>query len=136
MNPHHRLIELKEIADARGKLVFAQEGDHLPFPVRRIFTLYGIPEGMARGGHAHRAQHQLLMLMAGSCTVSINNGESVSKVHLDRPNYLLYAPPMLWLDLTDFSSGAVCQVLASGLYDEADYIRDQAKFQQLASAQR
>lgn len=136
MKPHHRLIELKEIADARGKLVFAQEGDHIPFTVRRMFTLYGIPDGMARGGHAHRAQHQLLMLMAGACTVSIDNGESVSSVRLDQPNQLLYAPPMLWLDLTDFSPGAVCQVLASGLYDEADYIREPAEFRRLATAQR
>ena len=91
---------------------------------------------MARGGHAHRAQHQLLMLTAGACTVSIDNGESVSSVRLDRPNHLLYAPPMLWLDLANFSSGAVCQVLASGIYDEADYIRDQAEFCRLALAQR
>jgi len=136
MKPRHRLIELKEIADARGNLVFAQEGDHIPFPVRRIFTLYGIPEGMARGGHAHRAQHQLLMLMAGACTVAIDDGKNISRVHLDRPNLLLHVPPMLWLDLTDFSFGAVCEVLASGLYDEADYIRDQAEFRRLTLAQR
>ena len=136
MKPRHRLIELKEIADARGKLVFAQEGDHIPFPVRRIFTLYGIPERMTRGSHAHRAQHQLLILMAGACTASIDDGENVFRVRLDRPNLLLYAPPMLWLDLTDFSPGAVCQVLASGLYDEADYIRDQAEFRRLTLAHR
>ena len=136
MKPHHRLIELKEIADARGKLAFAQDGDHIPFPVRRIFMLYGIPEGTARGGHAHRAQHQLLMMMAGACTVSIDDGANVSSVRLDRPNHLLHAPPMLWLDLKDFSSGAVCEVLASGLYDEADYIRDPAEFRRLALARR
>jgi hypothetical protein len=136
MKPRHRLIALKEITDARGKLVFAQDGDHIPFPVRRIFMLYDMPEGATRGGHAHRAQHQLLMMMSGACTAGIDDGAETVFVTLDRPNQLLYAPPMLWLDLKDFTSGAVCAVLVSGLYDEADYIREQAEFRRLASAPR
>ena len=133
MKPHHRIIELNEFVDARGRLAFAQEGDHIPFTVRRLFMLYDVPAGTHRGGHAHRGQHQLLMMMSGACTVLIDDGESTTKVDLDRPNRLLHAPPMLWLELRDFTGGAVCAVLASALFDESDYIREYPEFRRLAS---
>ena len=134
MKPRHSIIELNELRDACGCLSFAQEEDQIAFSMRRVFMLYDIPAGTHRGGHAHRGQHQLLLMMSGACTVFIYNGEDTSKVDLDRPNRLLHAPPMLWLELRDFTGGAVCAVLASGLFDEADYIRDYAEFRQLALA--
>jgi len=134
MKPRHSIIELNELRDSRGCLSFAQEGDQIPFSMRRVFMLYDIPTGTHRSGHAHRGQHQLLLMMSGACTVFIYNGEDTSKADLDRPNRLLHAPPMLWLELRDFTGGAVCAVLASGLFDEADYIRDYAEFRQLALA--
>ena len=134
MKPRHSIIELSEFIDARGRLAFAPEGDHIPFAVRRLFMLYDIPAGTHRGGHAHRGQHQLLMMMSGACTVSIDDGETATNVDLGRPNQLLHAPSMLWLELRDFTGGAVCAVLASGLFDEDDYIRDYAEFRRLALA--
>lgn len=124
----HRLIELPERADARGSLVFAQNGDQIPFTVKRFFALYGLPTGAVRGGHAHRAQHQLLMMLSGRATITVDDGKRRTAVRLDRPNQALHIPPLLWLDLDDFTPGAVCMVLTSDLYSEADYIRDHDAF--------
>jgi len=132
MRPRHRLIELPERADARGALTFAQEGDHIPFPVKRFFAIYGVTEGASRGAHAHRAQHQFLVMLAGRSVVTVDNGADRTAVALDRPNLALYAPPMLWLELDKFSAGAVCMVLTSDVYSESDYIRDRAEFVRLA----
>jgi dTDP-4-dehydrorhamnose 3,5-epimerase-like enzyme len=125
------MIELPERADARGALVFAQRSDHIPFTVRRFFALHHIPEGSSRGGHAHRAQHQFLLMLAGQARVTVDDGQDRTDVLLDRPNLALYAPPMLWLELCDFSGDAVCLVLTSDVYSEADYIRDRAEFLRL-----
>ena len=130
----HRLIELPRRADARGALTFGQEPDHIPFPVKRFFALYGLAEGTHRGGHAHREQHQFLLMAAGAATVTVDDGKSRTPVRLDRPNLALHAPPMLWLDLTDFTPGAVCMVLTSDVYAESDYIRDRGLFLELTKA--
>jgi hypothetical protein len=127
----HRLIELPERLDARGALTFAQQGDQIPFPVQRFFALYGLPPGASRGGHAHRAQHQFLVMLAGSAAITVDDGRTRTAVLLDRPNLALHAPPLLWLELDQFSSGAVCMVLTSDLYAESDYIRDRAEFLEL-----
>lgn len=130
----HRLIELPARGDARGALTFAQQGDHFPFQAKRFFALYSLPPGANRGGHAHRAQHQFLVMLAGSVIVTVDDGATRTPVLLDRPNLALHAPPMLWLDLQEFSQGAICMVLASDVYDEADYIRDRAEFLKLTKA--
>lgn len=129
----HTLVSLPVIADARGRLGFAQAGSQVPFEPRRVFYLYGVIPGAERGGHAHRAQHQFLIMLAGSCRVAIDNGQAVSDVRLENPAQGLYVPPMLWLDLADFSPDAICLALASDVYDEADYIRDKAEFRKLAN---
>jgi len=131
-SPSHRLIELPERTDPRGALTFAQQGDHIPFAVKRFFALYGVAPGASRGGHAHRAQHQLLVLLAGAATVTVDDGKTRTPIRLDRPNLALHAPPMLWLDLDGFSPGAICMVLTSDVYAESDYIRDRAEFLKLA----
>ena len=130
--PQHRLVELPEHGDARGLLTFGQEGDHIPFAVKRFFALYGMTDGARRGGHAHHQQHQFLVMLAGGATITVDNGERRIPVRLERPNLGLYVPPMLWLELEDFTPGAVCMVLASGLYLESDYIRDRETFLNLA----
>ena len=132
-SPNHRLIELPEIGDARGMLTFAQENEHFPFSVRRIFVLYNLNDGAYRGGHAHRQQHQALLMTAGACTVHVNDGRSRAAVRLCRPSQLLYVPPMRWLELEDFADRAVCLALASARYDELDYIRDFPEFLRLSS---
>jgi dTDP-4-dehydrorhamnose 3,5-epimerase-like enzyme len=130
--PQHRIIELPRRADERGALVFAQEPDHVPFAIKRFFALVGVKGD--RGGHAHRAQHQFLVMLAGSVTVTVDDGATRTPVVLDRPNLALHAPPMLWLDLDTFSAEAVCMVLTSDVYSEADYIRDRAEFLKLTKA--
>jgi uncharacterized RmlC-like cupin family protein len=112
-------------------LLFAQAHAQVPFDIRRLFALYALPEGARRGSHAHREQHQFLMMLAGRCRVIVDNGERRVPVLLETPAIALYAPPMLWLELDGFSSNAVCVVLTSGDYDEADYIRDRAEFEAL-----
>jgi dTDP-4-dehydrorhamnose 3,5-epimerase-like enzyme len=132
LKPTHHLIELPERTDARGILTFGQEPDQIPFRVKRFFILHGVAPGATRGAHAHRRQHQLFVMLAGAATVTIDDGDSRSVVRLDRPNRALHAPPMLWLELHDFTPGAVCIVLTSDLYSELDYIRDRQEFLQLA----
>jgi hypothetical protein len=96
--------------------------------VKRFFALHDIAPNAHRGGHAHREQHQFLVMLAGGVTVTVDDGETRTEVRLDRPNLALHAPPMLWLDLDGFTPGAVCMVLASDVYAESDYIRDRDTF--------
>lgn len=126
------MIELPERADARGVLIFAQQDDHIPFAVKRFFAIYGVTEGAGRGAHAHRAQHQFLVMLSGRALVTVDDGATRTPVMLERPNLALYAPPMLWLELDSFSANAVCMVLTSDVYSESDYIRDRAEFLRLA----
>lgn len=123
-----RLMELPENRDARGALSFAQIGDQIPFAVKRIFYMYDISEGQMRGDHAHREQHQFLIMFSGSCTVTVDTGGERRDFQLSKPNQALYAPPMHWLTLKDFSAASVCGVLASGTYQESDYVRDYDEF--------
>ena len=107
---------------------------HVPFPIARVYYLYDVPAGATRAGHAHLALHQLLLPLSGSFDVRLHDG-SVEEVHtLNRPNIGLHIGPMTWRELENFSSGAVCLVLASTPYDEADYIRSFDDF--LARARR
>lgn len=133
MRPRYRMIELPERADARGSLTFAQQGDQIPFAAKRFFAIYGVPVGAGRGAHAHREQHQFLVMLAGRAAVTVDDGVQSATVMLDRPNLALHAPPMLWLELDDFSADAVCMVLTSDVYSESDYIRDRTEFLRLAA---
>lgn len=125
------IIELPRINDHRGNLTFIESGRHIPFEIKRTYYLYDVPGGATRAAHAHRELHQLMIAMAGSFDVTINDGREKKTFHLNRSYYGLYIPPMMWRDLDNFSSGSVCMVLASDFYDEAEYIRDFAEFQAL-----
>lgn len=130
--PRHALVDLPVIGDERGLLLFVETHAQVPFDIRRLFVLFDLPVGAARGAHAHRRQHQFLMMLAGSCDVAIYDGEARTTVRLDTPARALYVPPMLWLDLNGFSPGSVCAVLTSDIYDPVDYVRDIAEFDRLA----
>jgi WxcM-like, C-terminal len=123
-----RLLDLPGDADARGSLGFVEGDRHVPFPIARIYYLYDVPAGQARGAHAHVALETVAMAIAGSFTYTVDDGRRRVGHRLDSPRKGLYVPAMLWRDVHDFSPGAVCLVLASARYDEADYIRDYAAF--------
>jgi dTDP-4-dehydrorhamnose 3,5-epimerase-like enzyme len=123
-----RIIELPKISDPRGNLSFI-EGDHqIPFEIRRVFYLYDLPEGADRGLHGHRKLHEFIIAAAGSFDVELDDGMQKRRYHLSRSYIGLYVPPLTWARLCNFSSGAVCLVLASELYDPDDYIHDYADF--------
>ena len=123
-----KLIDLPKIADPRGNLTFIEGNRHVPFQIQRVYYLYDTPGGAERGGHAHKGLHQLIVAMSGSYDVILDDGKEKKRFHLNRSYYGLYVCPMIWRELDNFSSGAVCLVLASNLYDESDYYRDYRTF--------
>ena len=124
------LVQLPKIEDERGNLTFIERGTSLCFDIRRVYYLYDVPGGAARGGHAHRTLHQLLVAVAGSFDVVIDDGTARQRVQLNRPYVGLHIAPMVWREIDNFSSGSVCLVLASSPYNENDYIRDYALFRE------
>lgn len=124
-----RLIDLPKISDPRGNLTFIENGRHIPFDIKRTYYLYDVPGGAERGGHAHKDLHQLIIAMSGSFDILLDDGNSKKRFHLARSYYGLYVCPMIWREMDNFSSGAVCLVLASNFYDESDYFRDYDDYQ-------
>lgn len=118
------IIELPKISDPRGNLTFVENNKHVPFAIQRVYYLYDVPGGAERGGHAHKALHQLIIAMSGSFDVILDDGRNKKRVHLNRSYNGLYVCPMIWRELDNFSSGSVCMVLASNPYEESDYYRD------------
>lgn len=125
-----QITDLPKISDPRGNLTFIEGQSHIPFDIRRVYYLYDVPGGSERGGHAHKALHQLIVAMSGSFDVVLDDGVQQKRVHLSRSYYGLYVCPMIWRELDNFSSGSVCMVLASNTYDESDYYRDHKEFLQ------
>lgn len=124
-----KIINLPKIEDCRGNLTFIEQAKHIPFEIKRVYYLYDVPGGGVRGGHAHKQQHEFIIAANGSFDVVLKDGVNEVRHHLNRSYYGLYVPTMIWRELDNFSSGSVCLVLASGLFDEEDYIRDYADFQ-------
>ena len=123
------VIELAKIHNRAGNITVLDHKEALlPFEVKRIYYLYDVPGGESRGGHAHKNLHQLIIAASGSFDVIINDGNIKRSITLNRPNYGLYVSPGIWRDLENFSSGSVLLVMASGIYDEGDYLRDYDKF--------
>ena len=130
------IIELdKHHSDRKGNLTVVQNGGSanspigtIPFDVKRVYYLYDVPGGEERGAHAHLDLSQLIVAASGSFTVTLDDGKCKRSFFLNRPYQGLYVKPGLWRDLVDFSSGAVCMVLASDVYLKEDYIRDYEEF--------
>ena len=118
-----RIIELPRIEDSRGSLSVVESGQHVPFEFRRVYYTYDVPDGVERGGHGHRELQQLFIAMAGAFDVVLDDGRDKRRFTLDNPHTGLYVCSMMWRSLDNFSSDAVCMVLASEHYDEADYFR-------------
>ena len=123
------IIELnKHHSDRKGNISVVQNGDTVPFDVKRVYYLYDVPGGESRGSHAHKELSQLVIAASGSFRVTLDDGTVKRSFTLIRPYQALYIKPGIWRDLDDFSSGAVCMVLASEVYQPEDYIRDYDEF--------
>lgn len=129
-----KLLELPVVHNPQGNLTFIEEQRHVPFPIARVYYLYDVPGGATRGGHAHRKLEQLIVAITGSFDVVLDDGSNRETVQLNRSRVGLYVPPMIWRELTEFSSGSVCMVLASAYFDEADYYRDYEEFKAAAAS--
>lgn len=123
-----KLIELPKVNDPRGNLTFAEEQQLVPFGIKRAYWVYDVPAGESRGGHAHKRLKQMVIAVNGSFTVTLDNGYERRAVLLNHPWQGLVIDTNTWRTLDDFSSGAVCLVLASEHYDEDDYIYDYDEF--------
>ena len=120
-----KIINIPKIVDEQGRGNLAViEKDTYPFIIKRVYYLYDVPSNAYRGGHAHKEVHELLIALSGSFEVLLDNGKTKQKVMLNKPNKGLLIPTGIWRELDNFSSGAVCLVLASDVFDESDYIRD------------
>lgn len=126
-NADIQLIEIPKIQDRRGNLAVIEK-DTIPFVSKRVYYLFDIPSGSKRGGHAHKEQHELLIALSGSFDVVLKDGKTIKTETLNKPNFGLLIVNGIWRELKNFSSGAVCLVLASDEFDEKDYIREYKDF--------
>jgi WxcM-like, C-terminal len=125
-----RLLDLPTIERAEGNITPIEGNKHIPFEIARVYYLYDVPGGASRGGHAHKRLCQLMVSVMGSFDVILDDGFARKRVHLNRAYHGLYLPNMIWRELANFSSGAICIVLASELYEESEYIREYSDFVQ------
>lgn len=126
------IIQLSKISDPRGNLTVAEQNRDIPFDVKRVYWTYDVPGGGHRGGHAHKMLRQVIVAMSGSFSVTLDNGKEKQTFLLNHPWEGLLIYPGVWRTLDDFSSGAVCMVLASEYYDETDYIRNYREYKKWA----
>ena len=124
------VLPLNKIHNRAGNITILEGQTNVPFEIKRVYYLYDIPGGEGRGGHAHKELHQVVVAASGAFDVLLDDGLNKKVVTLNRPDYGLLIVPGIWRELLEFSSGAICLVLASQIYDEADYIRDYIKFKE------
>jgi hypothetical protein len=122
------ILELNKIHNRAGNITVIENNVHIPFEVKRVYYLYDVPGGAERGGHAHKNLYQLIVAASGCFDVLLNDGTNKKIVNLNHPNFGLLVTPGIWRELINFSSGAICLVLASNIFDENDYIREFSDF--------
>lgn len=122
------VLELPKVNNIAGSITAVNSNVNVPFNIARVFYLYDVPGGTSRGGHAHKELYQLIVAASGSFDFTLDDGVNKRVVHLNRPYMGLLVPSMIWGELSNFSSGGVCLVLASEKYEEEDYIRDYKKY--------
>lgn len=120
----NKIIDLPKIIDPRGYLTVTEGENHIPFAIKRTYWVYDVPAGESRGGHAHKECKEFLVAISGSFSVTLDNGKEKKTFLLNHPYQGLFIDVNIWRTLDDFSSGAVCLVLASERFEEEDYIRD------------
>ena len=122
-----KLVVIPKIEDSRGNLSVIEK-EVVPFEIKRVYYLYDVPAGAERGGHAHKKLQQFLVALSGSFDVILNDGRKEEKITLNRPYEGLLIKNGIWRELKNFSSGSVCLVIASEVFEEEDYIRDFDEF--------
>ncbi len=130
-----KTIDLKEIGDDRGSLVAIEENKTIPFPIKRVYYIFGTESGVSRGFHAHKELKQLAVCVSGSCRITLDDGDKKEEVIMNSPGRGLLIGDMVWRDMRDFSKDCVLLVLASENYDESDYIRDYNSFREMLADQ-
>ncbi|MGY6649090.1 sugar 3,4-ketoisomerase [Wenyingzhuangia sp. IMCC45574] len=121
------IVDIPKISDPRGNLAVI-EGGVFPLEIKRVYYLFDVPSDSYRGGHAHKQQYELLIPIAGSFDVLLDNGVEKQTVFMNKPTRGLLIKSMVWRELSNFSSGSICLVINSGLFDESDYIREYSEF--------
>lgn len=121
------IINLPKVEDYRGNLAIIEK-DVVPFEIKRVYYLYDVPSSAKRGGHAHKDQMELLLALSGSFDVILKDGKTTQTVTLNKPDKGLLIKTNVWRELENFSSGSVCLVVVSDVFDEADYIREYADY--------
>lgn len=130
-----KIIEIPKIENAKGNIGVI-ENDVVPFEIKRVYYLYDVPSSAKRGGHAHKELKQLLIALSGSFDVVLKDGITSKTVTLNKPDRGLFIHSNIWRELENFSSGAVCMVIASEVYDEKDYIRNYKEFLKAVNANK
>lgn len=125
------ILEIDRHHNKKGNISVVENGTTIPFDVKRVYYLYDVPSGESRAGHAHKKLHQFIVAASGSFDITLDDGQLKRTFTLNRPFQGLLVVPGIWREIDNFSSGSVCLVLASALYDESDYIRDYKQFKQL-----
>lgn len=123
-----KLIDLNPLGDERGQLSVLESQKNIPFSIKRVYYLTSMKHDIPRGFHAHKKLEQVAVCVAGKCRMLLDNGKIKEEVWLDTPNKAIRIEPMVWHEMHDFSEDCVLLVLASELYDEADYIRSYSDF--------
>jgi len=126
-------VNLTKIADPRGNLSFIEPGRPVPFVIKRTYWIYDVPGGENRGGHAYKTLQEFFVALSGSFDVVLDDGKDRKVVLLNRSYFGLYVPNMIWRHLENFSTNAVCMILASQPYNALDYLRDYSEFIRVVS---
>jgi hypothetical protein len=122
------IVDLPQVHSEAGNITAIENNKNIPFEVKRIYYLYDIPGGENRGAHGHKELQQFIIAASGSFDVTIDDGQNKRTFSLNHPNRALQLVPGMWRELSNFSSGAICLVLASEKYDEKDYILEYSEF--------
>lgn len=123
-----KLIPLQAHGDERGSLVALEEGNNIPFEIKRVYYMFKTNQGVRRGFHAHKTLKQVAIAVRGSCRFMLDDGRERVDILLDNPAQGLLIESFMWREMYDFSDDCVLMVLADQLYDESDYVRDYEAF--------